>query len=45
MLQSMGIGSVVEGRGEAVVVNGSNWLPVQGGWCDAQFLEQIDSME
>lgn len=45
VLKVLPFGSVVEGRGEAVVVNGSNWLPVQDGWCDAQFLEQIDSME
>lgn len=45
VLKVLSFGSVVEARGEAVTVNDSNWLPVQDGWCDAQFLEQIDNKE
>lgn len=45
VLKVLPFGSVVEARGEIVAVNGSNWLPVQDGWCDAQFLEQIDNKE
>ena len=44
-LRVLSFGSVVEARGDAVTVNGSNWLPVQDGWVDAAFLIPVDAAE
>lgn len=45
VLRVLSSGSVVEARGEAVTVNGANWLPVQDGWVDAAYLMPADATE
>ena len=45
VLRVLRSGSVVEARGEAVTVNGANWLPVQDGWVDAAYLMPADAAE
>lgn len=41
VLRVLPAGSVVEARGEAVLVDGVSWLPVQDGWVDAAYLAPV----
>lgn len=41
ILRVLSAGSVVEARGEAVLVDGVSWLPVQDGWVDAAYLAPV----
>lgn len=41
VLRVLPAGSVVEARGEAVLVDGVSWLPVQDGWVDAAYLASV----